>query len=454
MDYGPRTIDKKIGFQMFLIYDAIFILFALIYLPIFLIKKKWHKDFFARFGFLDEKCFDKLKDSRPIWIHAVSVGEAKAAQPLLNRLRGAFPDKKFVLSTVTKTGNKVAKKIVLPQDLLIYLPMDLSFAVRKFLDAINPCCFIIVETELWPNLILELSERKIPIVVVNGRISKRSLKGYSILRPLFKHTLSKVNLFCMQTNKDAESIVGLGAPVERVRVVGSVKFDIATHGASEKTREEIQVFSKILGISPYSQLIVAGSTHKPEEELILRIYKILFAQYSRLRLLIAPRHIERSPNIERLVRNFGLEPALFSKLSSQKPADDKVIILDTLGQLNLIYSFATIVFVGGSMVDKGGHNLIEPAVFSKPIIFGPYMSNFQDIAQLFVEKEAAMQVKDEKHLFEACADLLRNPGLRNELGQKARQMVESSKGATERHTQLIRNLMSAPGADIGAKEDE
>lgn len=421
---------------MFILYDLIFILFCLIYLPIFIFKRKWHKGFFSRLGFLDDEYFKGLNILRPIWIHAVSVGEVKAIQPFLSKLRKIYPDKKFVLSTVTKTGNEIAQKIVKPQDVLIYLPLDLSFVVRKFLDCFNPCIFIIVETEIWPNIISQLKERNIPVAIINGRLSKKSLKGYRMLKVLFRRILNEVDLFCMQTKKDAENIIGLGAPKERVEICGNMKFDMAD---PQKLAEEN------LGKSRDELIFVAGSTHRGEEEVVVRIYKKLLRSFPELKLLIAPRHIERVPEIEKTIGGFGFSPVLFSEIKetasifSQK--NGCVIILDTLGQLNYIYRFAAICFIGGSLVDKGGHNIIEPALFSKPVIFGPFMSNFDDIAKVFIEKNAAVQVKDEKDFLQACVNLLSKPELRNELGGRARQIINSSKGSADRHIELITRLI-------------
>jgi 3-deoxy-D-manno-octulosonic-acid transferase len=417
---------------MSIIYDLIFLVVALVTLPIYLFKRKLHRGILARFGILPFG----LKLDGPIWIHAVSVGEAIAIRGLLEELRKVFPHKKFVISTVTPTGNKIARSMAREGDLVTYLPADFSFIVKSVLKKIKPAFFIIAETEIWPNLITCLFKQDIPVAVVNGRISDSSFKGYSLIKFLIKPVFNKISLFCMQTARDAERLFSLGVTREKVKVTGNLKFDALRTilYPAEKKRE--------LGLTDQERLVVCGSTHPGEEEIILAAYRRLLSEFPHLRLFIAPRHPERAAELEKLISRFnftslrvsqaGLEP----KSGEPKP----VFILDTIGQLLDYYCLADIVFVGGSLVKKGGHNILEPASLSKPVVFGPYMFNFRDIAELFLEHQAAVEVRNPPELQEKIKFFLHQPGQAAALGQKAKELVLRNQGATQKTCQYLKDF--------------
>ena len=400
------------------IYDIFFFVFSLIYLPYLVVKGKAHADFAERFGVLPGALKEAGK-SGPLWIHAVSVGEVIAVKDFAEALLREHPRRRVVLSTTTKTGAEVAKKTLSGDIIKFYFPLDFTFVIRRALNIINPACIFIVETELWPNLISELYRRKVPVVLINGRLSERSYRGYKIIKCLFAGVLQKVTVFCMQTKADADRITSLGAPPERVKVTGNMKFD-------KKEKEWGQVPK---GTCPHSSLLIAGSTHRGEEEIVLRVYEKLIKQFSDLRLLIAPRHIDRAEAIKKLVMQKGFAKA--------------VSVLDTHGELSRLFSSATVVFMGGSLIRRGGHNIIEPAIYGKPIIFGPHMFNFRDIAALFLANRAAIQIKNERELFEALKTLL-GTGDKNNIGPNAKKLIETQRGATER-TIRICNLVRMRG---------
>jgi len=421
---------------MFIIYDLIYLVAAIFYLPVFLWRKKCHAGFMQRLGILPRD----LKLKAPIWIHAVSVGEVMSIRPLLEELRKIYPDKRFVISTVTPTGNKIARNIARNQDWVTYLPLDLSFIVSSVMEKIKPSLFILAETELWPNLITHLYQKGVPLIVVNARISDASFKGYLCIRFLLKNMLNKIHLFCVQTRRDSQRLIRLGVSENRIRITGNMKFDIHNYTGLRKDAKDLR---PKLGIKPQEKFLVAGSTHTGEEEVILAAYKKLLVNFPDLRLLIAPRHPERTSEVQRLIQLSGFAAVRISQLSpSEASRSDKVavFILDTVGELLSFYSIADVVFVGGSLVRKGGHNILEPAMFAKPVLFGPHMFNFRDIAELFLEQRAALLVKDTQELYLKIKDLLDNPSKIEFLTQRARDLLIANQGATQKNTQIIKDL--------------
>jgi len=423
---------------MFLFYDIIFLIYFIFSLPAFLFKlvvwSKYRNGIGMRFGILPRHVRHVLKNGeRRIWLHAVSVGEMAASQPLLEALRKRFPGHRLVISTTTETGNQVAMRLARQGEPVIYFPLDMSIIVKRVIDDIKPEIFLMMETELWPNFIGYLHKRGVPIALVNGRISQRSFKGYMLIRWLSRETLNKISLFCMQTEADARRIIAMGAPISKVKVTGNVKFDV--HEIEPFSKEEVSGLRSHLKLANGDELLVAGSTHKGEDEIILNAYKRLKERFSHLRLLIAPRHLERLKYIENLTRKAGLVPVRFSGM--QIDEKDGVILLDTIGQLKHIYSVATLVFVGGSLVPHGGHNMIEPASLEKPLVFGRYVFNFQEVADILLSKNGAILVNDEDELVESCMRLLSSPEERFEMGRCAKESINESRGATSRNVELI-----------------
>jgi len=423
-----------------MLYDIGFAVFALFYLPTLIFKGKLHGDFLERFGVYSG---DKLRAleaaSRPIWIQAVSVGEVALCKSLIPKLKAAFPQKQIVLSTITKTGNDFAKKLFANDVIVMYFPLDFSFIVKKVVGLINPTIYVMIETEIWPNFLKEVSARSIPSIIINGRISDRSFGKYMMAKSFLKDTLSRISSFCMQSRLDAERIISMGAPKDKVSVTGNMKLD-AEEKLEFKTREEL---SKILNIEPYDQIFVAGSTHKGEEEIVLKSFKELTADLPGLRLIIAPRHVERAGEVESVAKGLGFETVQLSKMDPEVrfKAKTPVFILDKIGYLNSAYSFASVVFIGGSLVKHGGQNPVEPAVLKKPIVFGPYMFNFKDISNSLLEGKAAIMVRNKIELTGHVKELLGNKATRDELGDKALKVVINSRGATAKNLKEIERLI-------------
>ncbi|MCG2676408.1 3-deoxy-D-manno-octulosonic acid transferase [bacterium] len=397
-------------------------------------KGKYKKGLKQRLGFIP-----KLKDKDIIWVHAVSVGEVIAASPVIDAIRKRFPKYSFLISTVTDTGQDMARKAISDPKEIIYFPLDFKWIVNKVLKIIQPKLFIMVETELWPNFIRETKKRKIPLAVVNGRISPSSFKGYKIIKPFLKKVLFNIDLFCMQSKLDEERIISLGAPKERVHVTGNVKFDGLQTEVSDRERlaEELKISSKDL-------VLVAGSTHPGEEEIILDIYQKAREEYPNLRLILAPRHPERIPEVESLCKNKNLSYIRRSQITNHRsPITDHrspIILIDTIGELAKVYSLATVVFVGGSLVPVGGHNILEPAALGKAPLFGPYMHNFVESARLLIEGKGGIQARDREELLKNILDLLKNPEKREKTGKRAQEIVKRHQGASERTVELIGKL--------------
>jgi 3-deoxy-D-manno-octulosonic-acid transferase len=419
---------------MTILYDSIFILFSLLYLPYLLFTGRYHKDFWQRFGFYPEDLIGRLKGRKIIWVHAVSVGEVMAGRTLCEAILERYTDKKLVISTITKTGNDVARRFFGERAVILYLPVDLSLIVNKVLDKIRPAVFMIVETEIWPNLVTALHKRGIPVMMVNGRISPKSYRHYMKIKFFLKKILERFTFFCMQNDEYAKRIKDMGAPVDKIAVTGSMKFDAAAR-AYAQGRLDTDAIRRDLNLEPNQPLFIAGSTHRPEEEIVLEVYKDLLKTSPALKLLIAPRHIERVSEIEAIVRRFGFDPVKVSGANrGPQTANTKVsvLILDAMGHLNQLFSIGTIVFIGGSLMRKGGQNILEPAIFSKPIIFGPHMFNFKDIANEFIKEDAACMVKDRREFLKTTSRLLGDASRRRDLGDHARALMDKNIGATER----------------------
>jgi len=422
---------------MRILYDAFFILFGVMYVPYLLIKRKYHKEFVQRFGVLPESVTDV---KRPVWIHAVSVGEANLAVKAASMMKNDIPGLKIVVSTTTQTGNSIVRSkgegVV---DAVFYFPLDFSAVVAKVVKLIDPRLFMMIETEIWPNLIDELSSKGVPVVMANGRISDSSFNNYMKIRFIMRRVLAKVDLFCMQTGRDAARIKSMGAPGDRVHVTGNMKFDEVAKGISVKG------FSmEDLGFDAVDRVIVAGSTHFSEEEALIDVFKELKEKHEGLKLVLAPRHVERSDAIEIYIKKSGIKHHRFSDvLEGKVPRDDDVLLVDTIGHLKDIYGIATLIFVGGSLVKKGGQNPIEGARLGKAVVFGPHMFNFKEVAELFVEAEGAVRADGKDHLVDLFGALLDDDGRRERIALNAERVIGENSGALGRTVRLVEPLLGS-----------
>jgi 3-deoxy-D-manno-octulosonic-acid transferase len=421
-----------------LLYSVVLALGFVIGLPWFLWKGrssgKYLRTFRERMGRLP--VYLNLDGDRSIWIHAVSVGEVLAARPLVPALRERFPGHRIFLSTTTLTGNEVAKRSVRGIDGLFFAPFDFPHAVRRALEVVNPSLLLLIETELWPNLIHEASRRGARVALVNGRISPRSFRRYRRLRSLLSRVLSEIDLFLMQGEAHAQRIREMAAPPERVHVTGNLKFD-----AVEAGRAPERLVRLLHGGSP-RPLWVAGSTVAGEEELVLSAFHRVRESVPHARLLVAPRHPERFSQVPGLIESAGFRCLRRSALDPASWTDGEVLLLDSLGELAHVYALASVVFVGGSLVASGGHNILEPAVAGKPVVVGPHMENFQEIADTFRAESAMVQVASVGELAREVSALMLDEPRRRDLGARARDLVGRNRGAVSRTTEALVPLLA------------
>jgi 3-deoxy-D-manno-octulosonic-acid transferase len=373
-----------------------------------------------------------------LWIHAVSVGEVLAARPLVAALKAQRPGRPVFLSTVTATGNQVAATAVRGADGLFFAPFDFPGPVRSALTALGPKLLVLVETEIWPNLIHEARRRGVKVALVNGRISARSFARYAWVRPFLRRVLAEVDLFLMQGEAHAERIRALGAPAERVTVTGNLKFDaVLPPRPSADLADRLGLEAR--GGRP---LLIAGSTGPGEEEQVLRAFLKVRAAVPDALLLLVPRHPERFEGVASLIVQAGFDCRRRSTLAPGGWRGDEVVLLDTMGELAAACALGDVVFVGGSLVPLGGHNVLEPAAAGKPIVVGPHMENFQEIADAFRAEGALVQVPDERALGEEVAALLGDAARRAELGRRAADLLARNRGAVERTAQALAALLA------------
>jgi 3-deoxy-D-manno-octulosonic-acid transferase len=402
-----------------------------------LIRKRFREALPERMGFFKIPSFED-----PIWVHAASVGEVFCSIPVLKRVKKEFSQAKIVLTTMTSTGNRTAKTHLPEADQVLFVPMDHPLFVRRTIEKIQPSLLLVAETELWPNLLRLCGKRRIPIVLFNGRISQKSFQRYVFFKFFFKECLEPISLFLMQTEEDRNRIIEIGADPQKTRVMGNLKFDQPFPNFS---REGMDKMAKTLGLHGSEKFFIAGSTHSGEEEILISLHKELKKIDPHLVLILAPRHLERLDEVEKILRKESVPWIRKSSLPSgaggldQKRPD--VILLDTMGELMTIYSLGTLVFVGGSLVPIGGHNPLEPLFHKKCVLFGPYMLNFLEISQRLIEAGGAVQVSGKEDLSTQSGRLLLDESAREEVGERGYQFLKRHQGATDRMFEEIKPFL-------------
>ncbi len=428
--------------MLYLIYDILLFLSIPVIVPFYLLrflrKGRLRKGIGERLGFLCGEKKSLLAGHDTIWVHAVSVGETMAARPLLKALKAWYPGHRIVLSTVTETGQGIGESIG-DVDLCIYFPFDLRFSVKRLLKSIRPSLIVVVETEIWPNFLRCARLLDIPVVLANGRISDKSFGGYRCFSRVFRSVLMNFSALCMQTEEDARRIVAIGAPPSRVSVTKNLKYDLPVRIASDERKAELRSTYRIPRGIP---VITAGSTHQGEEESLLTVYRALLDEGREIFLVLAPRHPERAEEVSGLLERMGIPFTRRSSLSARTRDFHRgeALLLDSVGELMGIYSLSDLVFVGGSLAPVGGHNLLEPASVGVPVLFGPHMNNFREIASKILSSAAGVQVTDASRLLSVIRGLLNNPAARAEMGGNGARLLLENRGATERHMEIIRTL--------------
>lgn len=382
-----------------------------------------------------------------IWLHCVSVGETQAAQSLVRALRTEFPSHRLVVSTTTVTGQQVARKIFADDAALVfYFPIDLAWVVRRVLRILQPSAVLIMETELWPRLLRECRARAVPVALLNGRISETSFRRYQLIRPFMRRMLNDLTIALMQSEKDAARICELGLPKERIALPGNLKFDSAETAIDDRVTAEL---GKRFGFDETRPLIVAASTHAPEERIAVEALKQINSDPSgRTRLLIAPRHPERFGKVASLLEDSGLTWSRRSGERGERDTGCDVVLLDTVGELRAVYPLAQIVFVGGSIAPFGGHNMLEPAANGACVITGPHTENFAAITKALLDEGALIQLPEVSasetptQLASVINELISDKARRGEMGLRAREVCRQNAGATQRTMKMLSPILT------------
>jgi 3-deoxy-D-manno-octulosonic-acid transferase len=413
--------------------------------PIVLTTEKRRKTFLQRLGLsgLPESIRDlrlSSSNNRPIWVHAVSVGEVISAVPLVKGLPGSLGDNKVVFSASTKTGFEVATKLLEGHvEEIFFYPYDLVFSVRHIIGKVDPAAFILVETDIWPNFLFELKKRKVPVALVNARISKRSFNAYNRISFFMKPLLLTFSKICSQSAEDAQRFENLGIPTSRIIQTGNLKFD---QEYDSLPKADLDKLRQSMHIKPRQNIFLAGSTHQGEEEILLDSFSRLRKKFSDLQLIVAPRYPDRAESVCGIFRSAGFSAQPLQDLDRVEP-DTRfdVIVIDTIGILRRLYALADIAFVGGSLVCSGGQNPLEPAAYSKPIIFGPDMSDFKEVSHLLLKSGGAVRVYDAESLYRTAAMLLEERNRSQTIGKKAFEVFYANKGAVEKTIREIKSII-------------
>ncbi len=446
--------DERIVIRIFL-YNLAFLAFAIFYAPIFLMKLRQAEDPRAlwreRRGIFPKAWASKFLGKKIVWLHAVSVGEVMAVEKFITEWLAVSREYDLVLTTVTPTGQRIAKKFAGDRVHVCYFPFDLTPVVKRFFDLLKPVCLLLVETEIWPNLLSEAKRRNIPVGVINARLSERSFKRYTVFPWLFKPLWGQLDFVLAQSEENAVRFRKLGITEEAVRDMGNMKFD---QGGDDDGAVDEGGLRQAWGYEPEDLVWIAGSTHSGEEEMVMKAFKMLRGRFSNLRLIIAPRHIERSKKILEQLKSSGLTATLstnpvFRQKNNAEVGKEKqeglkpdVLVLDQLGVLRNLYRIADLVFMGGSLIPHGGQNPIEPARFSKAVVHGPNVFNFHKLYHQLDHDGGALRISAPDELSSAAAELLATEGRRHEMGQKAFQIINRLRGASKRQAGWILTFLA------------
>lgn len=431
---------------MYIIYNLLgLLIFFLLIIPYYLYRLVREKGFTRRFrqsmGLIRRSEIEDVINTDCVWIHGASVGEIVATSPLVKEIKEKMPERKVLVSAFTVAGYNMAKQIIPEADVVIYFPLDLPWVSESIVRRIKPGIFMPVETELWPNFLRAIRKRNIPVMMVNGRISEKSVKSYRYLFGIWEDMLGTVTRFCMQSHIDADYISHLGADKSKIFVTGNTKFD---QTYAEVTPEELKIYRTEMGLTQDDYpVIVAGSTHPTEEDSVIKAFVQLRHSYPAARLIIAPRKTGRAHEIGNLAVKAGFSTGYRSELKEMKgdrPAND-VLILDTIGELGRIYALGDIVFVGGTLIHHGGHNVLEPAAHAKPIIVGGSMENFKDSYALLSKVGACRKVENAKELAEAFQEIADDDSLRLSMGEASMQVIIENRGAAKRSIKYLKEIL-------------
>ncbi|MFC1668608.1 3-deoxy-D-manno-octulosonic acid transferase [Chlamydiota bacterium] len=427
------------------IYNVIYCICFILLSPFFLWKMlflgKYRAGLFNRFGLVSSQIKKRLKKRKTLWIHAVSVGEVLSIVALVKELQVLYSDHIIVVTTVTNTGNEIARKHFSRNSEILYFPLDFYPIMHSFLDCIHPSLIIVAEADIWPNLLFSAQKRGIPLCMINGRLSSKSYKRYMQFSFFFSKLLHSISFVSVQSEKDRKRFIDLGVIERKIKKVSSLKWE--DYLCSEISQEEKNSLMMRLGFSDNDVVLVCGSTHDKEEEVLLSVYGKLKDMVTNLRLIIAPRHPERFKIVREMLRSsvhpFRLWTEVKEGLTNRRGAAS-VILLDTMGELSKMYSLATIAFIGKSLYKKGGQNIIEPIRLQKPVIFGPHMENFEYIAGQVKQAGGAIQIQNETELYTILEDLITHPEKIKHIGECAYAVLRKHQGGLQKNLSVIKEL--------------
>ncbi|WP_447962210.1 3-deoxy-D-manno-octulosonic acid transferase [Nitrospira sp. Ecomares 2.1] len=427
----------------YVMYNVLLVLAFPIIIGLLLTKKRSQRGLWCRLGAVPLELRNLQKPV--IWIHAVSLGEVATIVPLLQAMKQQYPQWPLVVSTVTETGREVVIKRLEGVAVHCYAPVDYLWAIDRYIRILQPRLFILVESEFWPNLLIRLQRHQVPICLVNGRISSRSFARYRWIKSMMNEVLTCLDLALMQSEHDAERIGYLGVNPNVIRVTGNMKFD---QGLEKGQSADAHIsFRSLFTCHAAEMLIVAGSTHPQEEECLLGAYQKVVVQHPQAVLVMAPRHIERVAKLEQVIRQYGLSCVRRSRLGQNigervVSRGPRVIVLDTRGELAFVYREACVTFVGGTLVPVGGHNLLEPAQWGRPVLFGPHVDHCRDIAGRLLEVGGGIQIQNQEDLASQLIRLIQDPSEAEAIGQRALEMVRTHRGVIARNLQWIDQLLN------------
>jgi 3-deoxy-D-manno-octulosonic-acid transferase len=405
---------------------------ALPFLPaLWLLGERFRTGLFQRMGFYSRTVKQEVAGARSLWVHAASVGEVICAARLIEELKKRFPERKIIISTFTNTGLQTARQAT-RADVVIFLPLDLLWTVRRAFTVLDPSLLIVLETEIWPNLLCEAYRRGVPSLLLSGRISGRAFSRYSLFRSFFKKVTQNFTAVGMQTDEDARRIMSLGARRERISITGSLKRAMRETAGDPSNREPDGN-----RVTPKKPILVVGSSHRGEEEALVDAFVSLRRSFPDLQMVLAPRHPQRFWEVEKLLRARGMDYQRRSQGNGRLYFEKDILFLDTVGDLMDFYAIGDIAFVGGTLVDAGGHNLLEPARFRKPVLFGPFTANFAEVAAEMKSKGGGIEVQGTEELVAQISDLLSNPEKCKAIGEKAYQIATDDGQVVENSMELI-----------------
>jgi 3-deoxy-D-manno-octulosonic-acid transferase len=432
---------------MFLIYNVLLTVAAAFVFPYYglkiLLTGKYRHSVGPKFGFNRPDVYERMRGTPRIWIHAVSVGEVTAAAPIVASLRRDFPHACLILSTGTETGQEMARKLIPEATSFLYFPLDIPWIIRKVIRRVRPDIFVLTETELWPNFLRICRQEGVRMVMVNGRLSPRSFRKYYRTRFFWRQVLQDVDVMGVISETDAGRARDIGMAPDKIHVLGNAKYDGLASKVSPELREAT---ARRLNIATGEKVLVAGSTHEGEEAVVLEVFRKLLTVYPDFRLILVPRHVERAPEVMHLVRQSGFPDSrtLTDIDQGRIIQDEKVLVVDIIGELFKVYSLATIVYCGGSLVPRGGQNILEPAAWGKVVFYGPSMEDFRDERTLLEEAGAGITVKSGPELADRILSLLREPETLVRRAQTAAQIVAANRGASRRYAALIKDALLNP----------